>query len=364
MTLKINILFVLSLLILTSNAFGEDKFLRIRGTVVDAESSTVLSSCKIRLVEPDNSQSNIPFDKGTFDFYVRDNRKYTVLFEKSGFQTLRVEVNTLSMPSFAYSKKHKLDLKIKLVKGAEEDPNTSSRVSMRITFAKNLNQFEVKDLTNSKFYRVPSDYEAPFESPADLYAKIKPTTKSLFLTTEYVEKKAIGDRGMSKALQGVLFADLNYCFFNERTNDGNKILEKLRGYNADVWGSINDIDSPEYGIIISRTINREQSVDTIFALGTFIETTRLMLQNFTSDSQVLTHLKKLVDVLEKFKAGGSSQEEGDFIVLLNELIPDITALESTFNEQLKNKVNFEMSEDSHFLAIKDRVNQIHLTIVQ
>ncbi len=363
LTLKINILLLLSCLIITTTGFSEDKFLRIKGVVLDKASKEELNKYTLELEEVDGKSSTIKVEKGGFDIWVRDNRKFRLHFIKEGFETIFAEINTLYMPSFAYSKKHKLALRVKLDK-ASPGVEPLDKPSITVNFVKNLNQFEVKDLSSNKFYRVPADYEPPFDSPADIYKYVKPTTKRLLLTTDYKQKKAVGESGMARALQGVLFADLNYCFFNEHLNDGNEILEKLRLFDPDTWNSINDIDSPEYGVIMSRTINREQSVDTIFALGCYVETTRLVLQSFTADHKVLNHLKQLNVVLEQFKAGGDDQEEGDFIALLNELSPTIKKLEETYKDLLKNKMNFEMSEDENFKTIKDKINQIHLTIIQ
>lgn len=347
---------------LTATGFSEDKFLRVKGVLLDKTSKEELNDYFIDFEEVDGKTSKIKVEKGSFDIWVRDNRKYRLHFNKDGYETIFAEINTLYMPSFAYAKKHKIDLRVKMSPSTGSEP--VNKPTITVNFAKNLNQFEVKDLSSSKFYRVPADYEAPFDSPADIYSFVKPTTKRLLLTTDYKEKKAVGESGMAKAMQGVLFADLNYCFFNEHLNDGNEILAKLRLYDPETWSSINDIDSPEYGVIISRTINREQSVDTIFALGCYVETTRLVLQSFTADHKVLSHLKQLNVVLEKFGNGGDDQEEGDFIVLLQGLSPSIKALEETYKDLIKNKMNFEMSEDEDFKTIKDKINEIHLTIVQ
>ncbi|OIQ31240.1 MAG: hypothetical protein BM555_05300, partial [Crocinitomix sp. MedPE-SWsnd] len=199
---------------------------------------------------------------------------------------------------------------------------------------------------------------------SDTYVRVKPTTKSLALTTEYNKKRAKGESGMPRVLQGILFADMNYCFFNEHTNDGNKILAKLKGYDSETWESIKPIDSPEYGVIISRTINREQSVDTLFALGQHIETSRLILQNFTSDAKVLMHLIQLRKVLEQFESSGLSFEEDAFVAALKPIIPLIKKVETTYKYQLSNELNFEMAKDPDFLAIQKKLLDVHSMVIK
>ena len=365
MRLKIHILFVFALLLTTSSSLAVDKFIRVKGVIIDEMSEDELSDYTIKIVEEEGEITNIKVEKSSYDFWLRDNRLFKIYFIKDGYFLKHVQVNANFMPSHAYEAKHKLNFKVKMT---ALTPNVAvkeiKRPVIEVKYIKNQNAFETKDMTAKKIYMVSADYEPPFPSPADTYVKVKPTNKRLTLTKDYNESRARGVSGMPKVLQGVLFADMNYCFFNERTNEGNKILEKLKDFDSETWSSIKPIDSPEYGIIIARTINREQSVDTLFALGQHIETSRLILQNFTSDSKVLVHLMKLRVVLEQFNSSGLSLEEDAFVSSIKLMIPTIKSLEETYKDQLKNELNFEMAEDPNFLAIKKKIEEVHAMVVR
>ena len=356
---------VLGLFFVTSSAIAVDKFIRVKGVIVDEFSEEELSEYKIKIVEEDGDSTFIDVTKSSFDFWLRDNRLFRIYFMKDGYYKKHAMVDANFMPSYAYESKHKLNFKVKMTPLKEgATVKEVKRPIIEVRFIKNQNTFETKDMTAKKIYMVPADYEPPFPSPADTYNRVKPTTKRLALTTEYNEKRAKGVSGMPKVLQGVLFADMNYCFFNERTNDGNKILAKLKEFDAETWGSIKPIDSPEYGVIAARTLNREQSVDTLFALGQHLETSRLILQNFTSDAKVLMHLIQLRKVLEQFESSGLSFEEDSFIAALKPVIPMIKKLEGTYKNQLANELNFEMAEDPDFLAIQSKLLEVHGMVVK
>jgi hypothetical protein len=363
--LKIHILFILGLLLVTTSSLALDKFIRVKGVITDEISGEELSDYSIKIVEEDGSTSTIIVEKSSYDFWLRDNRSFKIYFIKDGYFLKHAFVDANFMPSSAYEVKHKLNFNAKMtLLKPDAVVKEIKRPIIDVRFIKKENAFETKDMMAKKIYMVAEDYEPPFPSPADTYTKVKPTNKRLPLTTEYNENRAKGVSGMPKVLQGVLFADMNYCFFNERTNDGNKILEKLKGFDGETWNSIKPIDSPEYGVIIARTINREQSVDTLFALGQHIETSRLILQNFTSDSKVLIHLMQLRTVLELFKSSGLSFEEDAFVAAMKPLIPTIKELENTYKDKLKNKLNFEIAEDPNFLSIKKTIEEVHAMVVK
>mgnify|MGYP006914250655 CR=1 FL=1 len=356
---------VLGLFFVTSSALAVDKFIRVKGVIIDEFSEEELSDYMIKIVEEDGDSTFIEVEKSSYDFWLRDNRLFKIYFIKKGYYLKHAMVDANFMPSYAYESKHKLNFEVKMTPLKEDAYVTEvKRPIIEVRFIKNQNAFETKDMMAKKIYMVPADYEPPFPSPSDSYVRVKPTTKSLALTTEYNKKRAKGESGMPRVLQGILFADMNYCFFNEHTNDGNKILAKLKGYDSETWESIKPIDSPEYGVIISRTINREQSVDTLFALGQHIETSRLILQNFTSDAKVLMHLIQLRKVLEQFESSGLSFEEDAFVAALKPIIPLIKKVETTYKYQLSNELNFEMAKDPDFLAIQKKLLDVHSMVIK
>ena len=226
-----------------------------------------------------------------------------------------------------------------------------------------INGFEVKDMTLKKNQKIPGNYEPPFPSPSDTYINVKPTTNRLETTKSYNETKARGNTGIARILQGVIFADMNYCLFNERTNDANGYLTGLVTADQDTWGNIKAFDSPEYGRIVARTVNREESIDTLFALGAYLETSRLIFQDFTSDSKVLVHLKVLKTVLNEFEPSAPSPQVQDFMKGMYSLIPDIEQLEKDYKDKLRNKLNFEMQEDEAFKSIRQKIDKIYQAVI-
>ena len=346
------------------NAIAVDKFIRIKGNLIDEISKDELSDYTIKIVDDQGDSSVTKIEKTDFDFWLRDNRAFQIYFIKDDYHIKFAEVNANFMPSYAYESKHKLNFTVKMTPTAGKSQKTIQKPVILVQYVKNQNTFEVKDMTARKEYLVPADYEPPFPAPADVYTRVKPTTKRLSLTTDYNEPKAFGESGMPKVIQGILFADMNYCFFNERTNDANKILEKMKLYDPNTWAAIKPIDSPEYGIILSRTINREQSVDTLFALGQYIETSRFIFQSFTADSKVLTHIKQLRLTLEKYEASGLSFEEEALINALKSILPNLKAIEDTYKEQLRNKMNFEIAEDQNFIIIKNKIEEVHKMVTR
>src|SRR5690606_27883291 len=143
------------------------------------------------------------------------------------------------------------------------------------------------------------------------------------------------------------------------TNDANFFLEMLRYADEEAWGSLKDFDSPEYGRIIARTLNREQSMDTLFALGSFLETSRLIVQDFTSDSRVLVHLKMLKNVIENYACNEASEKTISFLNALKSLIPKIEKLESNYKDHLRERNDFMMQSDFAFLAIMEEIKVVH-----
>jgi hypothetical protein len=348
---------------LSQASYAGEKFLRVKGELIDEATKEIINGFKVKQVEDDLDSLTTTFDKDEFDLWVSPNRITKLYFLKDGYVVNFVLIEASFIPSIAYKKKQKIELTIRMYKATERMKRAKKPAYVAEYIAK-LNAFEVKDMSLKKNQKVSAEYKPPFPAPADTYSGVKPTTKKLELTKSFNEKKAQGNTGIARVIQGILFADFNYCFFNERTNDANFYLEKLKAADAETWGSVKTIDSPDYGKIVSRTLNREQSIDTLFALGAHLETSRLIYQNFTSDSKVLIHLKTLKKVIEKFEASAPTPAVQEFMDELTELVPLISSLESTYKDLLRNKMNFEMQEDKDFLAIKKKTDEIYASVIQ
>jgi hypothetical protein len=353
---------VLGLLTILPSAFAGEKFLRVKGELIDELTKEPLLNFKIKQVEDDLDSTVTSFDGSDFDLWVSPNRTTKLFFIKENYVINFMLIDASFIPSIAYKKKQKIELLVKMNK-ATERVKRNIKPSFKAEYIPKLNAFEVNDMSLKKNQKPSPNYKPPFPSPADTYSSVKPTINKLELTSSINERKTKGNTGIARVLQGILFADLNYCLFNERTNDANNYLDKLKAADMETWGNVKPFDSPEYGKIVARTINREQSVDTLFALGAHLETSRLIYQNFTSDTKVLIHLKTLKKVLQDFEASAPSPIIVEFMSKLNDLIPTITHLESTYKEQLKNKMNFEMESNEDFLSIQKSTAQIYQAII-
>lgn len=362
MSLKLHILFVLGILTIGVNASAAEKFLRVQGELIDETTKEPLSGFEIKQIEDETDSVILAFEKSTFDLWVSPNLITNLYFLKAGYVVSFITIEASFIPAIAYKKKQKIELQIRMNKATDRMKHAKKPSYIAEYVAKD-NEFVVRDMSMKKNQKVASDYNPPFPSPADTYSGVKPTSNKLALTTSFNEKKSHGNTGIARVLQGILFADLNYCLFNERTNDANIYLDKLKAADMETWGNVKTIDSPDYGKIIFRTINREQSVDTLFALGAHLETSRLIYQDFTSDSKVLIHLKMLKNALEDFEVSSPSPAVQDFIDGLEKLLPLISNLESTYKDLLRQKLNFEMHQDENFLKIKKLTAEIYEQVI-
>ncbi|MCB9225392.1 MAG: hypothetical protein R2780_00325 [Crocinitomicaceae bacterium] len=361
MRLKLHILFFLVVLTTHSTLLGFEKFLHVTGELVDENTKEPLLNFDIKQVEDELDSLTTHFDKTEFDLWVSPNRETILYFIKDGYVLNFMVINASFIPSIAYKKKQKIELVIKMNK-ATDRMKVAKKPSYIAEYVAKINGFEVTDMSLKKNQTVSPEYKPPFPSPADTYQQVKPTSKSLVLTKEVDKKKTKGNSGIASIMQGILFADLNYCLFNERTNDANIFLTQLQEADFETWGSVKTFDSPEYGRIVTRTLNREQSIDTLFALGAHLETSRLIYQDFTSDSKVLIHLKTLKNVLDNFVVSSASPEVNEFMDALYELKPFISHLEETYKDLLAKKLNFEMHEDDNFKKIKEMTDNIYSNI--
>ena len=113
-----------------------------------------------------------------------------------------------------------------------------------------------------------------------------------------------------------------------------------------------------------RTVNREQSVDTLFALGVYVESSRLIFENFTSDTKVLVHLKKLKDVMNAYKPVALSDRQISLVNSLKIMVPTIADLEKRYTESLRNKTDFDLNQDDLFLQIKSENMSIYSKLIE
>ncbi len=341
---------------------ADEKFLKIKGTVLEDDTEEPITDYLVKVVEDRLDSNSTEFDKSKFQVWAPANRRSKVYFIKEGYIMKHIYVDASAIPSIAYKKKQQIDVVIHMTKNGLGKYDYTKPIMVAEYHAKD-NGFSVeKTLGESAVKKIDKNYSPPFPAPVDTYFGVKPTANNLGLTEKFNKSKA-STGSLSKAVQGVLFADMNYCLFNERTNEANIYLKDLKSANNSIWGNIKEFDSPEYGRIVMRTVNREQSIDTLFALGVYVETSRLVFENFTSDSKVLVHLKKLKKVLLLYKGQNLEHDAKAFLDQLNDLVPKISELEDEYTTALRNKMNFEMAEDAVFIEIKTMNQEIYEKLI-
>jgi hypothetical protein len=283
---------------------------------------------------------------------------------KDGYVTKQVYVDASYIPSIAFKEKQQIELEILMTPIARVGKRNFSKPIMTAQYEPADNAFSVREEEVARTSSVPDDYTPPFPTPVDTYKGVQPTASDLGLTTTYNKEKVKTGSEFSRLIQGILFADMNYCFFNEHTNDANVILTKLATISPDDWGNLKSFDSPEYGKIIMRTVNREQCADTLFALGVYVETSRLVFENFTSDTKVLIHLKKLKDVLNSYKPVNLTASQTALVESIRLIVPLVQDLEKKYTDALKIKADFDLNADAVFAELKQKNLEVYQVMIE
>lgn len=362
MGLKLRILF-LAAIILTNPSLAEEKFLNIKGVVLEEDSKAELSGYTIKLVQDRIDSASTVFSKSAFQVWAPANRRTTIYFMKEGYVTKQVYIDASYIPSIAFKQKQEIELEILMTPDAKVGKRNFSKPIMTASYDAGSNSFSVNVVEQASTSKVSEDYNPPFPAPVDTYKGVQPSANDLALTMTYNKEKVKSGSDLYRVIQGILFADMNYCFFNERTNDANAILVKLAAIDPSNWANLKPIDSPEYGKIVMRTVNREQSIDTLFALGVFVESSRLIYENFTSDTKVLVHLKKLKEVMSSYNPVSLSGNQIALVNGLKMMIPTISDIEKRYTESLRNKTDFDLNQDNLFQQIKAENLTIYNSII-
>lgn len=355
---------MVSLLFFLCEAYSEEKFLNVKGIVKTEGSGEPVSDYSIKIVQDKLDSATQSYTKPEFQIWAPANRRSTLYFIKPGYVTKSIYVDASYIPSIAFKVKQQIDIEIEMTPIEKVGRRDFSKPIMTAQYNASSNDFHVDRVNVMSKSTVSSDYSPPFPAPVDTYKGVQPTNNTLTLTAlEDLEKKASTSE-LKSLIEGVLFADLNYCFFNERTNDANVILKKLALINPETWAGLKPFDSPEYGKIIMRTINREQGVDTLFAIGSNIECSRLIFENFTSDSKILVHLKKIKEVYPAFKLNSNNEQLQNLTGKLSSMIPLITEIEKKYTESLRTKSDFNLEEDTVFQELKSINTAVYQVVIQ
>lgn len=345
-------------------AWSQEKFLSIRGTLLEEESRTGLTDYSVKVVQDRLDSVTTTFSKADFQVWAPANRRSIVYFMKEGYVTKQVYIDASYIPSIAFKEKQQIEIEILMTPLSKVGKRNFSKPILTAQYDATPNAFSVKEEEVGRVSSLPEDYTPPFPTPVDTYKGVQPSVNDLALTTTYNKDKVKSGSEYSRIIQGILFADMNYCFFNERTNDANAILAKLAAISPDDWANMKSFDSPEYGKIIMRTVNREQCADTLFALGVFVETSRLIFENFTSDTKVMVHLKKLKEVMNVYKPVNLTAAQTALVEGIRILVPLVLDLEKKYTDALKIKADFDLNADVVFLDLKAKNLEVYQQMIE
>lgn len=315
------------------------------------------------MVEDKLDSTDFQFTKSEFVVWAPSNLRSTVYFLKDGYVTKHIFIDASYIPSIAYKEKQEIKVEILMTPTDKIGRRKFNEPIITAKYEAASNSFKITIAEQTSTTKVAENYNPPFPAPVDTYKGVQPSVSDLALTTSINKEKLKITSDHFRIVQGILFADINYCMFNERTNDANEILKKLAEIDPQNWADLKPIDSPEYGKIVMRTLNREQSIDTLFALGVFVETSRLIFENFTSDTKILVHLKKLKEVMNAYKPQNLKSGQINLVNALKIMIPLISDLETKYTESLRNKTDFDLSTDGIFLQIKMQNLETYRSIV-
>ncbi len=354
------ILIVVLLSVFSANGYCSEKFVKVKGNLIDESTKTALLGFKVKVIFDGIDSTTTSFEDDKFEVWLPANRKAKLYFIKDGYQSKYLVVDASFIPDFAYKKKQLIELTVPLSKSPS---GLKGKPFCVADFKPSETKF-ILTYTSTEKKTVNKNFRPPFPPPVETYKKAKPSNHNLETTIDYNKTKAKKNNPYSKLIQGVLFADVNYCIFNERVGKANDYLVQLSDIDKTEWGNVKPFDSPEYGAIVMKTLNREKSTDTLFAVATWIETTRLLMQSFTSNSKVIMSNKKMVYLYKKYKGVNLLPEQKIVYNLVKELVQLLKDLEEAFMDHMRQKIEFDMLNDETFLKVKVEVSRIYQLIIE
>jgi len=362
LTLKLNILFFTTFIFACLNLHANQKYIKYTGIVQDEKTTQLLNDVEIKIVYDDgDSIQNIY--QGKYSFWLPANKIAKIYFSKKGYITKHAIVDASFIPAHAQKKKQAIESVINMTK--EEDGKKYYAYDKPIYIANYKANKNVFILTRPEDEKKASNVnlKSPFPAPVDTYKNIKPTDDNIGIEHKMNENKMKKSSPYSSMIQGVLFADLNYCIFNERISKANDILNALIAIDKNEWGNIKPFDEPEYGKIVMRTLNNEKSKDTIFAFAVWVETSRIIMENFSNTTKLIVHFKTISKVMTIYVGKELNNTEKNFFSSLKLLIPLLETMETNYTQSLKDKKEFNALEEESFLKIKAENLKIYHQII-
>jgi len=361
---NINILFLLIILSFGNNIYANEKFLKVKGNIISAISKTPVSNFSVKVVLDELDSTTTTFENDKFEVWLPANRKAKVYFIKQGYATIHLLVDASFIPSFAYKKKQLIELAVGLT---ENDKIKDAKKLTQPFCTANFKASESKFILNypqEKKKEINTNFKPPFQTPIKTYQGAKPNNTNININTEFNTDKSKKSNPFSKLIQGILFAKMNYFIFNERVNQANDVLTTLSEIDKSEWSNLKPFDSPEYGAIVMKTVNREKSTDTLFALGAWVGTSEIVMQSFTSNSKIIIHGKKLIYCLKHYKNVSLSEDQLQIVGALRNLAENFKLLIEKYMTAMKEKSPLNLIEDELFLQIQAENLKVYNSIIQ
>jgi len=337
-------------------SFSNEKFVKIKGSV--SFNSIPVTNYLVHVNFDDIDSNTLAFEKEKFDLWLPANRKAKVSFIKEGFVTLHMIVDASFIPSFAYKKKQTIEFNVKMIK-IENFNKVHLKPFCIAHFKASENKFIVSYSTKKT-----KKFKAPFPTPYSTFVGAKPINKYLPTVAKINKDHTRKNHPYFQLVQGALFANLNYSIFNEKISTANSYLDRLTDIDKNAWGNIKPFDTPEYAAIILKTIHNKKTKDTLFALGTWVGTSQLLFQSFTSNSKIIIHGKKLSYTLKYYKEYDLNEEQKLIVEALRNIAIMYDELVRKYMTAMKKKSPLKLVKNELFLQIKYENMKIYNTIIQ
>lgn len=357
---KINIALLLISMFALNYSYSNEKFVKIRGSV--SHQSSLINSFSIHVNYDNIDSSTTLFEKGKFELWLPANRKAKVSFLKKGFVTIHMIVDASFIPSFAHKKKQLIEFNVKMIKKKDVQHIHSTPFCIA-NFKASETRF-ILTYRKSKQDKPIKAFHPPFPTPYSTFKSAKPTDKYLSTIRDINKNNTNKNHSYFKLTQGVLYANLNYSIFNEKINQANTYLNRLVDIEKEGWDNLKPFDTPEYAAIVLKVVHSQKTKDTLFALGTWVGTSQLLFESFSSNSKLIIHGKNLSNVLKNYTETGLDESQQKIIDSLRNIAMMYDELVKSYMTAMKNKSPLKLIENELFLKIKLENQIIYNTIIQ
>jgi len=346
-----------------TNALANEKFVKVKGELFDQGTKNEIINFSIKVVLDDVETETFFFEDNSFSVWLPANRTAKVFFAKEGYTTKHLVVDASFIPSFAYKKKQTIELNVNLSRQASNNDKITTDKAFVVA---NFKASEVKFIltyANAK-KKPPINVKAPFPSPYSTFKGAKPSDRTLETCLTLTTKISVKTTPYYSLIQGVVFSNMSYCVFNQHIEDANKHLIQLKEINKNNWESIKPFDAPEYATIVLKTLNQQKSTDFLFALGSWVGTSQLMFQSFTSNSKIIIHGKKLINALKNYDTAKLNDEQKQIVEGLKVIASKYAILIQLYRDSIKNKAPLDLKINENFLEIKTLNETIFKLIIE